>query len=186
MESYEQELNRFWVPRVEAAASGTTDAMQLAVDHLRRIGGGQRRIGIERAFLPADAEALLRSELPQAEIVEALVTLERLRARKTPPELKLLREASDRVRGRDASRHRRPRARHVEARAGRGASTRGSAARPFVRVLPYHGGNELQWAPSDQLWLEGDILSLDSGGNYKGYIGDLCRMANFSATPMPS
>jgi Xaa-Pro aminopeptidase len=23
----------------------------------------------------------------------------------------------------------------------------------------------------------GDILSLDSGGNYKGYIGDLCRMA---------
>jgi Xaa-Pro aminopeptidase len=47
MESYEKELNRFWVPRVETAASGTTDAMQLAVDHLRRIGGGQRRIGIE-------------------------------------------------------------------------------------------------------------------------------------------
>ena len=32
-------------------------------------------------------------------------------------------------------------------------------------------------APSDQAWGEGDILSLDSGGNYKGYIGDLCRMA---------
>jgi Xaa-Pro aminopeptidase len=27
------------------------------------------------------------------------------------------------------------------------------------------------------LWREGDILSLDSGGNYRGYIGDLCRMA---------
>src|SRR5260370_32619625 len=32
-------------------------------------------------------------------------------------------------------------------------------------------------APSDHLWAAGDILSLDSGGNYKGYIGDLCRMA---------
>ena len=32
-------------------------------------------------------------------------------------------------------------------------------------------------APSDQVWGEGDILSLNSGGNYRGYIGDLCRMA---------
>jgi Xaa-Pro aminopeptidase len=38
-------------------------------------------------------------------------------------------------------------------------------------------GTSLNRAPSDQLWQEGDILSLDSGGNYKGYIGDLCRMA---------
>jgi Xaa-Pro aminopeptidase len=29
--------------------------------------------------------------------------------------------------------------------------------------------------PSDQLW-RGRSLSLDSGGNYHGYIGDLCRM----------
>ena len=38
-------------------------------------------------------------------------------------------------------------------------------------------GTSLNRAPSDQVWGEGDILSLDSGGNYKGYIGDLCRMA---------
>ena len=37
-------------------------------------------------------------------------------------------------------------------------------------------GTSLNRAPSDQIWREGDILSLDSGGNYKGYIGDLCRM----------
>ena len=28
-----------------------------------------------------------------------------------------------------------------------------------------------------QVWGEGDIMSLNSGGNYHGYIGDLCRMA---------
>jgi Xaa-Pro aminopeptidase len=38
-------------------------------------------------------------------------------------------------------------------------------------------GTSLNRAPSDQQWSKGDILSLDSGGNYHGYIGDLCRMA---------
>src|SRR5207248_7828121 len=38
-------------------------------------------------------------------------------------------------------------------------------------------GSSLNRAPSEQKWGEGDILSLDSGGNYHGYIGDLCRMA---------
>jgi Xaa-Pro aminopeptidase len=38
-------------------------------------------------------------------------------------------------------------------------------------------GTSLNRAPSEQVWGEGDILSLDSGGNYHGYIGDLARMA---------
>ena len=37
-------------------------------------------------------------------------------------------------------------------------------------------GTGLNRAPSDQRLEAGDILSLDSGGNYQGYIGDLCRM----------
>ena len=32
-------------------------------------------------------------------------------------------------------------------------------------------------APSNQCWEQGDVLSLDSGGNFHGYIGDLARMA---------
>jgi len=38
-------------------------------------------------------------------------------------------------------------------------------------------GSSLNRAPSEQKWNRNDILSLDSGGNYHGYIGDLCRMA---------
>jgi Xaa-Pro aminopeptidase len=38
-------------------------------------------------------------------------------------------------------------------------------------------GTSFNRAPTDQRWEAGDILSLDSGGNYHGYIGDLCRMA---------
>ena len=32
-------------------------------------------------------------------------------------------------------------------------------------------------APSPQRWEQGDIMSIDFGGNYHGYIGDVCRMA---------
>ena len=38
-------------------------------------------------------------------------------------------------------------------------------------------GTSLNRAPSDYAVKPGDIMSIDSGGNYKGYIGDICRMA---------
>ena len=38
-------------------------------------------------------------------------------------------------------------------------------------------GTSLNRAPSEQKWEKGDIMSIDSGGNYHGYIGDVCRMA---------
>ena len=38
-------------------------------------------------------------------------------------------------------------------------------------------GTSLNRAPSEQRWEKGDIMSIDSGGNYHGYIGDICRMA---------
>jgi Xaa-Pro dipeptidase len=37
-------------------------------------------------------------------------------------------------------------------------------------------GSSHSLALSDQPWRRGDVLSLDSGGNYHGYVGDLCRM----------
>jgi len=38
-------------------------------------------------------------------------------------------------------------------------------------------GTSLNRAPSEERWEMGAPLSLDSGGNYEGYIGDLTRMA---------
>ena len=38
-------------------------------------------------------------------------------------------------------------------------------------------GTSLNRAPSGYKLAKGDIMSLDSGANYHGYIGDLCRMA---------
>src|SRR5690606_787857 len=37
-------------------------------------------------------------------------------------------------------------------------------------------GSSHNRAVSPQSWQKGEVLSLDSGGNFHGYIGDLCRM----------
>jgi len=176
MEAYEKELNRFWVPSVKTASWGTLDATRLAVEHLRCLGRPVKRIGVETAFLPADAYMALRDAMPDSEIVDALVPLERLRARKTPQELQLLREASDRVIDSmlavlDAHGPGTTKRQLVEA-LRREETARGLAFEYCLVTV----GTSHNRAASDQRWEEGEILSLDSGGNYKGYIGDLCRM----------
>jgi Xaa-Pro aminopeptidase len=176
MESYERDLGKFWASSLPAARA-TLDAAQLAADHLGKLGLKLNRVGVERAFLPADAHELLRRALSPAELVEGHLPLERLRARKTPQELDYLRKASELVVDSMLA---------VIAAHGPGASklelTEALRREEVNRGLTFEyclitAGTSLNRAPSDQLWGEGDILSLDSGGNYKGYIGDLCRMA---------
>ena len=58
LEGYERDNGRFWVPTVVTRTRGSRDAMALAVEHIRSLGK-VGSIGVERAFLPADAEAVL-------------------------------------------------------------------------------------------------------------------------------
>jgi Xaa-Pro aminopeptidase len=176
MEAYERDLGKFWTPTLQTARA-SLDAAQLAADYLGRFGAKLKRVGIERPFLPADAADLLRRALPSIDFVEAHLPLERLRARKTPAELALLRTASDLVVDSMLA---------VVAAHGPGAKKRELAEalrrEEVNRGLTFEyclitAGASHNRAPSDQAWGAGDILSLDSGGNYKGYIGDLCRMA---------
>jgi Xaa-Pro aminopeptidase len=176
MENYERELGQFWVPTFHPSANTSTDGMKRAIELVSALGPKAKRIGVERAFLPADAESVLRAGLPQAEFVEAQFPLERLRAVKTARELDHLRVASDLVVDSMLA---------VIAGHGPGA-TKNELVEALRREEVNRGlnfeyclitaGTSRNRAPSNQIWREGDILSLDSGGNYKGYIGDLCRM----------
>lgn len=175
-EKFEQELGKFWPPVVMTSRAGSAGAMRLAVDHLRRLGVPPRSIGIEASFVPTDAHAVLRDGLEGVEIADAQFALERLRARKTPAELAKLREASERVVGSMLA---------VFADSGPGmtkhevveALRREEISRGLIfEYCLIAAGRSLNRAPSDQLLQAGDVLCLDSGGNYQGYIGDLCRM----------
>jgi Xaa-Pro aminopeptidase len=171
MESYERELGKFWPPALELSALG-----------IKKLGG-VRRIGVERGFLPADGEEVLRGGLSNIDIIDAVVPLERLRARKTPQEIDYLRQASERV---------------VAAMLATFKQCKPGMSKEEVcetlrreevnRGLVFDyclltAGTSLNRAPSEQRLAAGDILSLDSGGNYKGYIGDLCRMAMLGGRP---
>src|SRR5260370_20061549 len=97
LEGYQRQVKPFWVATAETASSGSVDAMQKAIDHIRRLELRSRRIGVEMAFLPLDAGMAFRSAFPDIAIVDALIVLERQRARQTAAELEKLRIASDRV-----------------------------------------------------------------------------------------
>ena len=95
MERAEHANRPFWTPTFHPSAWGTLDAAADAVEHLKTIGQARERIGIEPAFLPSDARALLGERLDGAHFVDATGVLERLRAIKTPGELAKLRQASE-------------------------------------------------------------------------------------------
>jgi Xaa-Pro aminopeptidase len=176
LEKHEHQLGRFWTPIVKTVSGTTTDAIEHAVAYLRGLDVPLRRVGIEPAYLPSDSAAVLRDGLANCALLDVSQALERLRARKSPAELALLREASERV---------------VESMlATFAACTPGKTKAELVarlrqeeehRDLTFEyclitAGSGLNRAASAQPIEEGDILSLDSGGRYRGYIGDLCRM----------
>jgi Xaa-Pro aminopeptidase len=176
MEGFQNEVKPFWVSEVNTKSSGAVDVMEKAVDYLRRLVPNAKRIAIETAFIPLDSAAVLRKAFPNAETVDALFVLERLRARKTPQELEMLKIASDAVIDSMEA---------VFKNFGPGA-TKNELTEALRREETQRGltfdycliaaGASLNRAPSDQRWEKGDVLSIDSGGNYHGYIGDVARM----------
>jgi Xaa-Pro aminopeptidase len=177
MEGFQKENDPFWVSESQTNSSGSVDVMEKAIDYIRRSGVKTRRIAAELAFLPVDSGNALRNAFSASEIVDGLFVLERLRAIKSPEELKKLKVASESVIDAMLA---------VIAIHGPGATkrelTEALRREETMRGLTFDyllitAGTSLNRAPSEQKWGKGDILSLDSGGNYHGYIGDLCRMA---------
>jgi Xaa-Pro aminopeptidase len=176
LETFEKLLGKFWPPVVQTTTWSSTDAVKLAVDHIKKIAGPSSSIGVEKSFLPMDGGELMYDSLAGHRIVEATFPMERLRLLKRPEELDLLRESSERVVQSMAA---------VFRQCAPGMTKNDLVAKlrreEVGRDLTFEyclitAGRDLNRAPSDQKLQNGDIMSLDSGGNYHGYIGDLCRM----------
>lgn len=176
MESGEHHNRPFWTPEVQTATWGSLDAAALAAEHFAKIGRTEARIGIEPAFLPSDAYISLRKSLPEAKVFDATPTFERMRALKTPEELAKLRKASDLITDSmlatiAGSQEGSTKAEIIE-RLRREETNRGLHFEYCLLTL----GSSHNRAASPQAWAKGEVMSIDSGGNYQGYIGDLCRM----------
>lgn len=172
MEGAEHAVHPFWVPNLMLQAWGSVDAAEAALGHLKAIGADGLRIGYEPGFLPSDGYRVL-AQLP---LVDATTMLEEMRGIKTPAELALLRQASELITESmvatiAAADDGWTKARIIEElrqqEVRRGLS--------FDYCLLTLGASHNR-AASDQVWRPGEVLSIDSGGNFHGYIGDLCRM----------
>src|SRR3954471_16507239 len=177
LESFQRENQPFWTPVQLTNSSGSVDTMQKAIEHIGTAGIKTRGIGAELSFLPVDAGKALSGAFPDSKINEVLFVLERMRSIKTPDELKKLKFASEAV----------IESMQVVIAGHKPGASKADLTEALRREETNRGltfeyclitaGTSLNRAPSEQVWGEGDILSLDSGGNYHGYIGDLCRMA---------
>jgi Xaa-Pro aminopeptidase len=177
LEGFQHQLKPLWTSETQTNTAGSTDAMQKAVDYMRKLGLAPKRIAAEYGFLPYDAANVLRNTFPEAHWVDALYVLERQRAKKSAAELEMLKHASEAVLASMQA---------VIAQHGPG-STKNDVVETLRREETNRGltfeyclitcGTSMNRAPSDQVWGEGEIMSIDSGGNYHGYIGDITRMA---------
>jgi Xaa-Pro aminopeptidase len=181
MENYVNEHSPFWPGELKLKAWGVGDAIALATAHILKSGLPATRIGVEYAFLPGSGFVALHSQIPGAKVLDALFVLERLRARKNNAELAELRVASDKVV--DAMLSILPQLREGSSKneivqlMKEAEVTRGLNFEYCLIAM----GSSLNRAPSGQTWRLGEPLSLDSGGNYGGYIGDVARMAVLGA-----
>ena len=175
LENFEHQLGKFWPEHLKLDAWGSADMVRHSVDHFAATGGA-KRIGVEMCFMPGDALDGLRTALPTTEMVDATILLERLRAIKTDAELELLRIGSEKV---------------VESMLAVFANHGAGATKNDLNTALKHeesargltfeyclmtAGTSHNRSPSDYRLQKGDVVTLDSGGNYHGYVGDLCRM----------
>ena len=177
LEGFQHQAKPLWTPVTDMSSNGSVDAMQKAVDHMKKAGLKPKRIAAEFGFLPYDASKVLRAAFPDADWVDGLYVMERQRLVKSAEELKKLKYASEAV---------------IDSMLATIAkSPPGTTKEEVVETLRKEetlrgmtfeyclitAGTSLNRAPSEQRWEEGEIMSIDSGGNYHGYIGDVCRMA---------
>jgi Xaa-Pro aminopeptidase len=181
MEFWDKQSGQIWVPRVNFDSHGSVDAMERAIVHIKSLGINRAGIGVERSFLPADAESALTSAFGESRLIEAHYVLESMRAIKTPTELSYLREASERVEAAMV-------ATFEQARPGMTKNDVAEILRlnETQRGLKYEyvimtADSDLHRNPSDQVLQAKGKMTLDSGGNYRGYIGDICRVGCFGA-----
>jgi Xaa-Pro dipeptidase len=176
MEGGEHANRPFWPPHFLPMSWGSVDSISEAVRHVKQHGPASPVIGVEPSFLPMNSARILEDAFPNSLLVDASGVMERLRAVKTPAELTLLRQASEAI--------------TAAMQATIAASGTGDSKFKIIDTLRQEEtarGLQFEYclltlgashnrAASSQTWKQGEVLSIDSGGNLKGYIGDICRM----------
>ena len=176
MENFEKELGKFWPPALYLGDTGSQAAMQQAVAHIKKLarrapGRHRDRVSSRRRRGHA-APRVCRTSISSMRWCRWSGCA---RARRRE-ELDYLREASERVIASMQATLKQCKPGVDQGRDVRDPAARGGEPQPGVRLLPADGRHEPQ-PRAFRAAARGRRHPLARlGGNYKGYIGDLCRM----------
>lgn len=175
-EAWGIEVFPFWPPRISTEVWTSTGAAQIAAQYVRSLGIKAPKIGLELEFWTASAWETLRAQLPEAAFVDSTEVLEELRAAKTPGELAQLRKAAAAIVDSMVATFHWLREGMTETEivehlrieeTGRGLD--------YGFTLIATGPTFGRGASSRRIG-NGEIISIDTGGNWHGYLADMARM----------
>jgi len=148
---------------------------------LREMGLGSGRIGIEMLDMPGLCFEHFRELLPSAEFADCQPIFDRMRAVKSPEELKLLSQANMAT----------AKAITVAFEMAKPGDTERKIARDMINLTYEYGADQVAFmtlgagknifethhVPIDYRIKKGDLLHVDFGCFFKGYLSDISRMA---------
>jgi Xaa-Pro aminopeptidase len=175
LENNQLENDPVWIPTMDLGTWGVSDAIDKSLEFINDRFDGTVSVGVEPNFLPASAWEQLQ-QFENLQLTDAEFVLERLRACKGSMEQKLVEKSSKKTVDSILATFK-----QIEP---------GMTKRQIVELLRLEEvkrgltfeyclinlGSSFNRGASEQVVREGDIVCLDSGGNYNGYIGDLARM----------
>ncbi|MFY9989333.1 MAG: Xaa-Pro peptidase family protein [Chthoniobacterales bacterium] len=175
-ETWGIEVFPFWPQRISTEVWTSTEAAQIAAQYVRSLGIKAPKIGLELEFWTANGWETLKAQLPEATFVDSTEVLEELRAAKTPEELAQLRKAAAAIVDSMVATFHWLREGMTETEivehlrieeTGRGLDY----GFTLVATGPTFGRG-----PSSRRIGNGEIISIDTGGHWHGYLADMARM----------
>lgn len=175
-EAWGIEVFPFWPQRISTEAWTSSASARIAAQYVKSLGVAAPKIGLEYEFWTANSWETLRAQLPEATFADSTEILEELRAAKSPEELGQLRRAAGCI---------------VDSMLATFQWIREGMAETEIvehlrveetsRGLDYGftliaTGPTFGRGPSGRKIANGEILSIDTGGHWHGYLADMARM----------
>jgi Xaa-Pro aminopeptidase len=175
-EAWGIEVFPFWPQRISTEAWTSSEAARIAAQYVRSLGINAPKIGLELEFWTANAWETLRAQLPDAAFVDSTEVLEELRAAKSPEELEQMRKAAGSIVDSMVATFQWVREGTTETEIvehlRREETSRGlDYGFTLIATGPTFGRGA-----SSRKIRKGEIISLDTGGQWRGYLADMARM----------
>jgi Xaa-Pro aminopeptidase len=175
-EAWGIEVFPFWPQRISTEVWTSSEAAGIAGEFVKSLGLTHPRIGLELEFWTANAWDKLKATLPNATFVDGTEILEELRAAKTPQELNQLRQAAacivdSMVATFDWVREGKTETEVVEHL--RLEETSRGLDYGFTLIA---SGPTFGRGASARRLSKGEVISIDTGGQWRGYLADMARM----------